>query len=336
MAELVSLLVPWWAGGEGRPLTVWRPFLSEPKDAIRAYAASTQLAPVQDPSNDDLALRRNEVRANVLSAMDAAVPGATAALARFARLAADDDAALAHTAGLARVGVGRDGALDLRALAEQPIAIRRRLVRDVVIEQGGLTPSAERVEAVLAAAERGSGGRCVEIGEGIEALIDRGRLLVGRRAELLRRLADGFPGPLFPLGGGALPLAVPGSVVLGAHSIDVRAVRDDGPSDDAASRPGQDTPWSVDLPRSTGGVVLRPPAIGDRWATTGKGLSDWLAARRVPVLLRPLLVCVADESGVHGVAGLPVPGRRPAGGTDRAAWRVRVARVDGRHRGAAG
>ena len=73
---------------------LWRPLLNEPREVIEAYVAKLGLAPVEDPSNSDTALRRNALRHEVLPVLEMYFPGAATALARYAALAADDDRAL--------------------------------------------------------------------------------------------------------------------------------------------------------------------------------------------------------------------------------------------------
>ncbi|MDP9363337.1 MAG: tRNA lysidine(34) synthetase TilS, partial [Chloroflexota bacterium] len=96
MAERAEQTVPWWEDSSAAPirLTLWRPLLAEPRTVVRAYAAGLGLAWVEDPSNEDCSLRRNALRREALPILERISPGATAALARYGRTAADDDAAL--------------------------------------------------------------------------------------------------------------------------------------------------------------------------------------------------------------------------------------------------
>ena len=171
MAERSALTVPWWDGGtqeHGVRLDLWRPFLPEPRSVVRAYAAGLGLAPVDDPSNRDAAPRRNALRQEALPLLEAIAPGAAAALARFGRLAADDDAVLERVAAtaLARAATP-DGGLRAVALGQEPRAVARRVVRRWLNDRArGSVPTADRVDAVLALAARGEGQRYVEIGEG--------------------------------------------------------------------------------------------------------------------------------------------------------------------------
>ena len=68
--------------------------MTEPREVIESYVARLGLSPVEDPSNDDPVLRRNALRHEVLPLLEVHVPGAEAALARYANMAAEDDRAL--------------------------------------------------------------------------------------------------------------------------------------------------------------------------------------------------------------------------------------------------
>src|SRR5918997_2580636 len=94
---------------------LWRPLLEVSRDEIEAYCRRHGLRPLLDPTNDDLALRRNAVRHAILPALEARFPQARASLARTARLLADEDAALQVVvdARWARLGKWRDGVATL-------------------------------------------------------------------------------------------------------------------------------------------------------------------------------------------------------------------------------
>lgn len=185
MAEVAERAVPWWEDAtDAHPvrIVVWRPFLAESRSAVRAYAAGLGLAPIEDPSNADRRLRRNAVRHEALPVLEGIFPGAIEALARYGRLAADDESALAALteAVLARVAV-RDGGLRIATLAAESIALRRRVVRRWLGEQTGYQGvTADRTEAVLGLLNPVQGGRRVEIGEGWTVRERDGVLRVGR------------------------------------------------------------------------------------------------------------------------------------------------------------
>ena len=186
MAERTDLVVPWWDGEGAAPvhLTLWRPFLDEPRATVRAYVAGLGLAPVEDPSNDAHGPRRNALRHEALPLLERISPGAAAALARFARLAAEDDAtleALAET--VAARAVTLTGDLDPARLSGEPAAVRRRVVRRWLRERTGCRSlSADRADAVLGLAMGSEGGRRVEVGEGMSVVTLGGVLRVTRDA----------------------------------------------------------------------------------------------------------------------------------------------------------
>lgn len=133
------------------PVRLWRPFLSEPRSEILAYLDTRGLAPIRDPSNDDVALRRNALRHLALPEMEAAFPGAAAALARFASIAAEEDRYLEEMADRALSALlGPENALRCAALHSEPRALQRRMLRRWLVDATGETTiGVERVEALL-------------------------------------------------------------------------------------------------------------------------------------------------------------------------------------------
>jgi tRNA(Ile)-lysidine synthase len=163
---------------------LWRPLLNEPRGVIETYVAKLGLTSIEDPSNDDPSLRRNALRHEVLPVLEAHFPGAEAALARYATLAAEDDRALEAIAlRLLKEGVDPGGRLARAPLHRQPAAIQRRVIRRWLAESTGASMlSAERTDAVLLLAQSGRGGTALEIGEGWTVRLGRGMLHAERTA----------------------------------------------------------------------------------------------------------------------------------------------------------
>lgn len=166
----------------GREPALWRPLLREPRSAIGAYADCLGLPWIEDASNTDVSFRRNAIRHEVMPLLEARFPGATAALARYADLAAADDDALQRMTGEAlEGGVDPGGRLRVAAFAEQPLGMRRRIVRGWLARAVGAEEiSASRIDAVTALAQAGRGGSCVEIGRGWTVCLRRGMLSAER------------------------------------------------------------------------------------------------------------------------------------------------------------
>lgn len=177
MAPFRRLRVPWWSAepDDSVEVALWRPLLAEPRAVVRAYVAETGLVAIEDPSNEDAGYRRNAIRAQVLPPLEQIVPGATAALARFAGLAADDDAALTAIAD-ERYGdaVTDRGELRRSVVLAEPRAVGRRLLRRWAGSVCGLpVVSAERTDAMLDLLTDGEPGRRLEIGEGVTVVVTR-------------------------------------------------------------------------------------------------------------------------------------------------------------------
>jgi tRNA(Ile)-lysidine synthetase-like protein len=164
---------------------LWRPLLHESRTAIDEYVDTLGLEPIEDPSNLDLSLRRNRLRRQLLPRVEECVPGATAALARFAELAAEDDLLLDNLADVALPDVvASDGALHAAALLRQPLALQRRIVRRwLEATLPPVTLSMERTEAVLGLARSRGGNGGIEIGGRWTIRRQRGMLRATRERE---------------------------------------------------------------------------------------------------------------------------------------------------------
>ncbi len=155
-----------------------RPLLDARRRDLRAALDEAGIAYLLDPTNDDpTAAARNLVRAEVLPALERLNPRAVEAFQRLARLAADDDEALDAIAAAELARRRTEGSIDWRRPPAR--AIGRRVVRLAV---GEPSPSAERIEAVLDAAEGPRGGLTIELGGGRSASV-QGRRITLNRAE---------------------------------------------------------------------------------------------------------------------------------------------------------
>ena len=166
------------SGGRGIPARrgrVVRPLIAERRSALRALLVAAGIAYRDDLSNADPAFLRNRVRAEVLPLLERLRPGAVERIGRFARLAGDDDELLD---GLAMVELAErrmdDGAIDWHDPPAR--ALGRRVLRLAI---GDPAPSAERIEALLDAAEGNRGGVTIELGGGRSASVRERGIRIG-------------------------------------------------------------------------------------------------------------------------------------------------------------
>jgi tRNA(Ile)-lysidine synthase len=163
-----------------------RPLLGLDRAGTRAACAALGLVPWDDPHNHDPAYARARVRADALPALEAALgPGVAPALARTADLLRDDADALDAWAARARAAcTGEDGTLDAAALAGEPAAVRRRVLRLAALAAGcpGTDLTAGHLAALdrLLTAWRGQGP--LDLPGAVAAARRCGRLSLARRA----------------------------------------------------------------------------------------------------------------------------------------------------------
>ncbi len=152
-----------------------RPLLAARREELRSALDAAGIAYRRDPSNDDPSFARNRLRLEVLPILERLNPGIVPTLARYARLAADDDQLLDAIAA-AELSARRapDGSVDWREPPARPVA--RRIVRQLA---GEPAPSSERVEALIEAAEGPRGGVTIELGAGRSASVRGRRIRIG-------------------------------------------------------------------------------------------------------------------------------------------------------------
>lgn len=150
-----------------------RPLLLARRAILRAALDAAGISYLTDPSNTDLAHARNRVRADLLPALERLNPAAVEALTRFGRLAADDDDLLDSLAAaeLARRRDPEDASIDWHRPPSR--ALGRRVLRLAI---GDPAPSAERIEALLDAAQGPRGGVSIELGAGRRASVRERRI----------------------------------------------------------------------------------------------------------------------------------------------------------------
>jgi tRNA(Ile)-lysidine synthase len=276
---------------------IW-PLLDLSRPELEEWLGERGLAFRLDASNQDERFTRNRIRHQVLPALTAAVsPRVLEALARAARLAADEDEfleeAVTQAARTVVLSEGAESRADLAGLLALPLALRRRLVwRALERASGGRPIGAAHVEVVLAGASGGDGhggrldlpGQWVVVGGGTLTFRPRGP-------------ADD-PGevPATPPGLERTPLPVPGTLAdpKGRWAVSVAlaardTVRDGWPA--GAERAVADAAVGTEL-------FVRTRRPGDRLAPVGLGghkkLQDLFVDRKVPRMERDSVPLVVD------------------------------------------
>jgi len=268
-------------------LSLIRPLLGVSRVEIMAYCARLHIPYRDDPTNDDLAYRRNWVRHVALPTLAHANPDINGALVRLSEAAGMDDdllenlarpAMLAASVTASRIIVPRP------VFSALPLALR---VRVVAWACGRLEPSEpptfDHLRGAAGLADGQTGGRW-ELPGGLRARLEHDAFIVER--------ADGSAGD-----------AVPGLDVSPDDSYTLRL------GEWCALAGGGAACW---LPESGAGVMdfyvapgqivaLRTPRSGERVRLFGAGghskrLKDWLIDHKIPQRWRARLpVLTVDE-----------------------------------------
>ena len=163
-----SVLPPMAPHGS-KPLIIIRPLLEIRREELREWLEKRGLGWCEDPSNTNEAIQRNEVRRSILPALSRRGCGLAETIRQLARsadiLREEDDYldGLAATwlasvggPGIVRAVSDIDGLPIALLLAEQPLAICRRVVRLWLMAHfGGVAAGFSSVESVLALTDGG-------------------------------------------------------------------------------------------------------------------------------------------------------------------------------------
>jgi tRNA(Ile)-lysidine synthase len=296
------------AGIRYRRDRIIRPLLDLSRAELEEWLGERGLAFRLDASNQDRRFTRNRIRHQVLPTLTSAVsPRAVEALARAARLAADEDEFLEQAVTQSAQGVvltdGRQSRVDLAGLLALPLALRRRLIwRALELAAGGRPVGAVHVDVVLACVTRpeAHAGRLALPGQWVTA--DAGALTFTPRSGAGGTAEPEEERPGFE----RRPLPVPGTLEDpgGRWTLSVSATSAETFRDAWPDGPGQAVADAVVGPD----LFVRTRRPGDRLEPLGLGghkkLQDLFVDRKVPRLERDGIPLVVDgQDRIIWVAG---------------------------------
>jgi tRNA(Ile)-lysidine synthase len=276
-----------------------RPLIDATRADVLEYLGVHGIAWREDDSNADVGIPRNRVRHELIPFLaERFTPGIVDVLARDAAIAQEDaewlDSAaieIAPTIVLdsSQANVGTSGSpqhgrirLDARALADAPVALARRVVRDALQAVGeGRTPGFEHVAAVMGLEP----GQSVDV-PGVQA--ER------RGAEIHLRARTAEANPF------QYSLSIPGEVEVVEAGLVISADRTnefDGPGPRGVAR---QTAVAVSAAGLAGELKVRSRRPGDALRPIGLGgrkkLQDLLVDRKVAREERDRVPIVVDRS----------------------------------------
>ncbi len=267
-------------------LTIFRPLLDLRRPDILRWLETNRTAWREDASNADESFLRNRVRHTVLPMLQNELnPQIGGAILRTMEILRAENEFIDEASGFAVHGTK----LDASSTMEQPCAIRRRIIRKWLFQQGAETASFETVDKIL---KLMAGGK----GTSVHELNDRQRVVVEYGVPRFEQDAFRASGPSWRL----------------TTEPSTGWVRDDSRIGDAAAEA------SVSAEKLDGrALAVRTVQPGDRMAPLGmagtRKLQDILTDLKIPKMRRPELPVV-----VCGAEIVWLPGYRIARGWEAA------------------
>ena len=294
-----------------------RPLLTSRRADLRTYLAAAGMAYVHDDSNDDLAIPRNRVRAELLPFLERFNPSIVDVLADEAELTREawqwmDSAAAALSDQVCRRESETVWRLDAEALRSAPLALARLVLHDAMtLAARGRTVSFAHVEAALQLS-RATSGSIDAPGQRLER--DRADIVLrSRPAGITGRWTKSSANPVNLVNAVNLfsyPLSIPGEVALAEAGCLVSA-EEAGSAEGAVAGGailGTGPVALVRRDRCSTTLSVRNRRPGDRFRPLGldghKKLQDFFVDRKVARQERDLVPLVVDEHGrIVWVAG---------------------------------
>jgi tRNA(Ile)-lysidine synthase len=180
-----SLLAVTWMRkpgfGPATRVRIVRPFLHEPPEALEVLVTASGLPVIEDPTNAEPDFTRNRVRYELLPLIEDIAPGAAGRIVALADLAHEDDLALDEIAAMFLERALDGEALVWKSVHGAPQGLRRRVVRQWLLRFSRVDElTLDRVDAVIDLAERGQGGKQVDVGGGWRIQFRAGQLDIVR------------------------------------------------------------------------------------------------------------------------------------------------------------
>jgi tRNA(Ile)-lysidine synthase len=303
-----------------------RPLLDLTHADTVTYCAARGWQPREDRSNEDMRFLRNRVRRDLLPILESYNPNLRETLVRNAALIGEDERYLDElTTALYKNGPveRRDETvrLPLDWLREQPLALRRRLMRLVVAELAGNEVGLEarhigQLDALLDAART---GKSLNLPAGLRAMLDYDALIITRSLANTPQVATPreyhlpAPGCVEATEIGWRVRAWLVETLPGLESIALPDLPPIGQAGTPADLGRAESRVYVDADVADDDLLVRTWRPGDRFRPLGmaheKKLQDYFADAKVPRALRGRIPLVFNRSHLLWVGGQRIDDR---------------------------
>ena len=276
-------------------ITLIRPLLEMTRGDLEGYCAAHELDFRHDGSNDDIRYRRNFIRREVMSRLQALNPNAAAAFGRLADSAAVDEDYIAsqfEAAVMPMVDARDDGwSLSREAYARLHPAMRRRLLREAFrqLGGGGSTLNHKNTLELVGWAKTARTGARRDLGRAIQ-------LRMGYEDVCIERQSAAALDDDYRLIDAETTIALAASCDIAIGRLRIRAVSEQ------ESDAGGAGVW---LP-SDAALCLRTRRTGERFRPKGMGgrsrkIKDWMIDRKIPRSIRSQIPMVSANGEVIAI-----------------------------------
>jgi len=293
----------WWSGPV---LSLVRPLLEVPREAIEGYCRQHGLQPRFDRSNLDRTYHRNRIRHELIPFLESFNPRIRDIVRRSAGVIAGDYDYLHHQTIQVweRLAEESDGAITfpLQPWSELHPSLQRQLLREAIrrLRSSLRDITWTHVEQARVGLSQIAAGAQITLPQGLFLFKGYDDLVIGER----------IAHPDIPLlEQGPLPLNVPGVTQLPESSwaLHSRIVHREQPPEEPA---GNQDPWQayLDMERAGTDLTLRSRRTGDRFQPLGmagrsKSLNAFMTDAKIPQQIRDYLPLVVSPRQIVWVSG---------------------------------
>lgn len=280
-----------------------RPFLTVTKKEIEDFLTAFPYAPCHDATNDELDATRNRIRHQLLPEMLSYNPNLVETLLHTADILRGEDAWMEEAAEAWLTSHGKEGSIEKDAFRGLPLAMRRRVLRRMLMHMGEGSSDFESLSRLALLAENGETGKLTSTAHVV--------MEIGQR-------------DLYFYRGNTKKQEESGLFLLAKHFFEKFMQKDvDKPEEMAiiSGKDSADTLWHMETVRlrtrpahlarnqylldaeKVGDVRLRMPRPGECMAAQGmegmKSIKRILQDAGIPAALRPHWPVVADDKEIY-------------------------------------
>lgn len=280
-----------------------RPFLTVTKKEIEDFLTAFPYAPCHDATNDELDATRNRIRHQLLPEMLSYNPNLVETLLHTADILRGEDAWMEEAAEAWLTSHGKEGSLEKDAFRGLPLAMRRRVLRRMLLRMGEEAVDFDTLSRLTLLAETGE---------------------TGKRSSTAHVMMEIGQRDLYFYKGNTKKQEESGLFLLAKHFFEKFMQKDVDTSKERAiisGKGGADAFWHMEIVRlrkrpehlarnqylldaeKVGEVRLRMPRSGERMAALGmegtKSIKRILQDAGIPAALRPYWPVAADEKEIY-------------------------------------